>query len=75
VEITVNRRVVLREEDPFYRSMIQGLLAAIGVGVAEEGDVLLAPGSPEDSGRFASFVRLERPLAAEALLAAVEAAL
>jgi hypothetical protein len=68
-------RVVLREEDPHYRTLIKGLLAAVGVSVAEDGDVLLAPGSPEDSGHFRSFVRLERPLAPERLLTAVEAAL
>jgi len=71
----VRARVVLREKDPYYRSMIQGLLAGIGVGLADDGDVLVAPGCPEDSGRFRTFVRLEQPLAPETLLAAVEAAL
>jgi hypothetical protein len=68
-------RVVLREEDPYYRSLIQGLLAAVGVDVAAEADVLVASGNPDDSGRFRTFVRLERPLAPEAILHAVEAAL
>lgn len=68
-------RVVLREEDPYYRSLIVGLLAAVGVAVADEGSVLVAPGSPEDSGSFERFVCIERPLAPEKLLSAVEAAL
>ncbi len=71
-------RVVLREEDPFYRSLIQGLLSAVGVAVADEADeacVLLATGNPEDSGRFRTFVRVEHPLAPDALLTAIEAAI
>lgn len=73
-------RVVLREEDPHYRSLIKGLLTAVGVAVEDRsddcgGDVLLASGTPEDSGRFRSFVRLEKPLAPETLLDLVEAAL
>ena len=68
-------RVVLREEDPHYRTLIRGLLAAVGVALDDDGDVLLAPGTPEDSERFRTFVRLERPLAPEKLLSAVEAAI
>jgi hypothetical protein len=67
--------VVLREEDPYYRGLLEGLFAAVGVAVASEGDVLVAAGSPDDSGRFRSFVRLEKPLAPETLLRALEAAL
>jgi hypothetical protein len=68
-------RVVLREEDPHYRTLIKGLLAAVGVAVDEEGDVLLATGTPEDSGRFRTIVQISRPLAPERLLSLVEAAL
>jgi hypothetical protein len=68
-------RVVLREEDPHYRALIKGLLAAVGVPVDDAGDVLVASGSPSDSGRFRSFVRIEHPLAPMRLLSDVEAAL
>ncbi len=68
-------RVVLREEDPFYRSLIEGLLACVGVRCSSDGDVLVAPGNPSDSGRFRTFVRLEKPLSPDDLLVAIEAAL
>jgi hypothetical protein len=68
-------RVVLRESDPFYRTLIEGLLAAVGVSVAADADVLVAPGSPEDSGRFRAFIPLERQFSPERLLSAVEAVL
>ena len=73
--MTTRGRVVLREADPFYRNLVEGLLAAVGVSVGSDGDVLLASGSPEDSRSYRGFVRLERPFAPEALLSAVEAAL
>ena len=44
--MTTRGRVVLREADPFYRSLVEGLLAAVGVSVGSDGDVLLASGSP-----------------------------